>query len=454
MLNSANSSQKYLLFTFGCQMNEHDSEVLAGMLEALGYTPADNIESSAIILLNTCCVRETAENKVFSLLGRLRRQKLANPGLIIGVCGCMPQQENMASRIRQSFPHVDLVFGTYNVHQLPDLIARVEESRRTVLEVWPGSPVITEDLPVKRKAGVRAWLTIMYGCNNFCTYCIVPYVRGRERSRKPEDIVSEAADLAGRGYKEIVLLGQNVNSYGKDSEGGFDFADLLVRLEDVDGIERIRYMTSHPRDFNEKLIKIIAGSAKVCEHFHLPVQAGSNRILKEMGRGYTREEYLSLIKKIRLLIPRAAVTSDIMVGFPGESADDFEETMDLVQQSRFDSAYTFIYNTRPGTPAAGMEGQVPEEVKKERIQALIKLQNKISLERSVEEVGRIQEVLVEGAGNKGADLLYGRNRGNKIVLFPGGKDLTGEIVPVKITSAQIAHLAGERVFKEKSISQD
>lgn len=437
--------KSYIIKTFGCQMNEHDSEVLAGMLEALGYTPAGTIESAGIILLNTCCVRETAENKVFSMLGRLRRLKLKNPELIIGVCGCMPQQENMAARIRQLFLHVDLVFGTYNVHQLPDLIARVEESRKTILEVWAGSPATTEDLPVKRKAGVRAWLTIMYGCNNFCAYCIVPYVRGKERSRRPEDIMSEAVDLAGRGYKEIILLGQNVNSYGKDSGSGLDFADLLERLEDVSGIERIRYMTSHPRDFNDKLIKIIAGSEKVCEHFHLPVQAGGNRILKKMGRGYTREEYLNLIAKIRDLIPRATVTTDIMVGFPGEDEDDFNDTMDLVQQVRFDSAYTFIYNTRPGTPAAGMEGQVPAEVKKERIQALIRLQNKISLERSVAEIGSTQEVLVEGESKKGAGLHYGRNRGNKMVLFPCEKDLAGEIIPVKITTAQIAHLAGERV---------
>jgi len=370
---------------------------------------------------------------------------MGNPELIIGVCGCMPQQEHMAARIRQLFPYVDLVFGTHNVHQLPELITRVEESREAVTEVWPGSPVIKEDLPVRRKEGVRAWLTIMYGCNNFCTYCIVPYVRGRERSRKPEDIVAEAASLAGQGYKEIILLGQNVNSYGKDSGSGFDFADLLKKLEDESGIERIRYMTSHPRDFNEKLIKVIAASAKVCEHFHLPVQAGSNKILKKMGRGYTREAYLNLIAEIKALVPLATVTTDIMVGFPGESQEDFNDTMDLVRQARFDSAYTFIYNTRPGTPAAGMEGQVSEEEKKERIQNLIRLQNRISLERSIEEIGRIQEVLVEGESKKGKGLQFGRNRGNKMVLFPSAEDLTGKTIKVRITAAQIAHLAGEIV---------
>jgi tRNA-2-methylthio-N6-dimethylallyladenosine synthase len=426
-------------------MNEHDSEILAGMLEAVGYTPADSVNEASVVLLNTCCVRETAENKVFSLLGRLRRQKLENPDLIIGVCGCMPQQENMAARIAQLFSHVDLVFGTHNAHQLPELLSRVSESRKTVQEIWTGSKGVYERQPVKRKEGVRAWVTITYGCNNFCTYCIVPYVRGRERSRKKEDIVSEAAGLAAEGYKEIVLLGQNVNSYGKDLEGDHDFASLLQCLEGVNGIERIRYMTSHPRDFNERLIAAIAGLRKVCEHFHLPVQAGSNRILKEMNRGYTREQYLGLIKKIRSYVPQANITTDIMVGFPGEDEDDFSDTMDLVRQARFDSAYTFIYNTRPGTPAADMEGQVPEEVKKERIQALIKLQNKISLEKNMEEVGRRQEVLVEGESRKEDGLLLGRNRGNKLVMFAGGWDLRGEIVKVRITGAQLAHLSGEIV---------
>lgn len=435
--------KSYFIITFGCQMNEHDSEILAGMLEAVGYNPADSANEASVVLLNTCCVRETAENKVFSLLGRLRRQKLENPDLIIGVCGCMPQQENMAARITKLFSHIDLVFGTHNAHQLPELLSRVSESRKTVQEIWTGFKGVYEGHPVKRKEGVRAWVTITYGCNNFCTYCIVPFVRGRERSRKKEDIISEAAGLAAEGYKEIVLLGQNVNSYGKDLEGSHDFASLLQCLDGVNGIERIRYMTSHPRDFNERLITAIAGSRKVCEHFHLPVQAGSSRILKEMNRGYTREHYLRLIEKIRSYVPQANITTDIMVGFPGEDENDFGETMDLVRQARFDSAYTFIYNTRPGTPAADMEGQVPEEVKKERIQALIKLQNKISLEKNMEEVGRCQEVLVEGESRKEDGLLLGRNRGNKFVMFAGGGDLTGEIVMVRVTGARLAHLSGD-----------
>jgi tRNA-2-methylthio-N6-dimethylallyladenosine synthase len=424
-------------------MNEHDSEVLAGMLEAIGYTPADSIDAADVVLLNTCCVRETAENKVFSFLGRMRRQKLENPGLIIGVCGCMPQQENMAARIAQLFPHVDLVFGTHNAHQLPELINKVSESRKTVKEIWTGSGGIPEGLPIKRKDSVRAWVTITYGCNNFCTYCIVPYVRGRERSRKKEDILAEVNMLAGEGYKEIVLLGQNVNSYGKDLAGGIDFAALLQELAEIDRIKRIRYMTSHPRDMDENLIKTIAGSEKICEHFHLPVQAGSNRILQNMNRGYTREYYLGLIEKIRAYIPLAAVTTDIMVGFPGEGEDDFNDTMDLVRQARFDSAYTFVYNTRLGTPAADMEAQVPDEIKSARIQALIKLQNKIGLEKNLEEVGREQEVLVEGKSKKEDGLQFGRNRGNKLVIFPYGRDLLGEIIRVRITGAHQAHLTGE-----------
>ena len=435
--------KSYVIVTFGCQMNEHDSEVLAGMLESIGYAPTDSINTAAIVLLNTCCVRETAENKVFSLLGRLRRQKLENPDLIIGVCGCMPQQENMDARITRLFPHVDLVFGTQNAHQLPELINKVSESRKTVKEIWTGTGGIQEGLPIKRKISVRAWVTITYGCNNFCTYCIVPFVRGRERSRKKEDILSEVKVLAGQGYKEIVLLGQNVNSYGKDLAGELDFALLLQELEDINGIRRIRYMTSHPRDFNERLIRVIAGSNKVCEHFHLPVQAGSSRILEKMNRGYTREYYLGLIEKIRSYIPHAAITTDIMVGFPGEDEDDFNETLDLVRQARFDSAYTFIYNTRPGTPAADMRAQVSEEVKKRRIQALIKLQNQIGLEKNMEEVGCEQEILVEGISKKESGLQLGRNRGNKIVLFPYSKDLSGETVRVRITEAHLARLAGE-----------
>jgi len=434
--------KSYNIKTFGCQMNEHDSEVLAGMLEAMGYRSTEDAGKADLVLLNTCCIRETAENKVFSYLGRLRRQKVANPAMIIGVCGCMPQQEGMAARMHQLFPHVDLVFGTHNVQQLPVFIDRILAERKPVLEIWPEAAEITEGLPTVRKEGLRAWVTIMHGCDNYCTYCIVPYVRGRERSRGPDVIVREMAALGRDGFKEVVLLGQNVNSYGKDLKYPMDFAGLLEKLDGVNGIARIRYMTSHPRDFNEKLIRVIARLGKVCEHFHLPVQSGSNRILKEMHRGYTREHYLSLVEKIKFYIPTAVITTDIMVGFPGEDDDDFQATMDLVKQVRFDSSYTFVYNARPGTPAAEMAEQVPEKTKKQRIQDLIKLQNSVSMEKNKEEEGSRQEVLVEGKSNIDPGLVYGKSRGNKTVVFPGNIILTGAIAPVTITRAHLAYLEG------------
>ncbi len=432
----------YHIRTFGCQMNEHDSEVLAGILEKIGYEPVADVVKADIVLLNTCCVRETAENKVFSFLGRLRPQKAKNPGMIIGVGGCMTQQEGMASRIRRLFPHVDLVFGTHNLHRLEEYLARITGRREPVSEIWPSPRGSTEGLPHKRRAGISAWVTITYGCNNFCTYCIVPHVRGRERSRKPEEIIAEVTALGQKGFKEVVLLGQNVNSYGKDLEKELDFAELLKKLDSIDGIIRIRYMTSHPRDFNERLIQTIASSAKVCEQFHLPVQAGSNIILKNMNRGYTREDYFKLIAKIKAALPHATLTTDIMVGFPGETDGDFEQTLDLIRQIRFDNAYTFVYNTRPGTPAAKMAGQVPREVKKQRIQTLIKLQNGISLEKNREAVGQVQEILVEGEGLKGELFLCGRNRGGKMVFFKGGRELFGCPVPVTIENAHLAYLAG------------
>jgi tRNA-2-methylthio-N6-dimethylallyladenosine synthase len=362
--------------------------------------------------------------------------------MIIGVCGCMPQQEGMASRLRQLFPYVDMIFGTHNVSQLPVFIDRILAERKPVLEILTEPDEVIEGLPAARKEGLRAWVTIMHGCDNYCTYCIVPYVRGRERSREPEDIIKEMAGLGKEGFKEVVLLGQNVNSYGKDLTPPLDFAGLLEKLDGVSGIQRIRYMTSHPRDFNEKLIRTIAKTGKVCEHFHLPVQSGSSRILQKMHRGYTREQYLDLIKKIKQHIPEAIITTDIMVGFPGEDDNDFKATMDLVRQVRFDSSYTFVYNARPGTPAAEMADQVPEEIKKERIQELIRLQNTISMERNKEEEGTQQEVLVEGESNIGQGLVFGKSRGNKTVVFPGDKTLIGATVLVTITQAHLAYLEG------------
>jgi tRNA-2-methylthio-N6-dimethylallyladenosine synthase len=441
-----NGNGKYQVIVFGCQMSEHDSEVLAGQLEDMGYQKTEEQSEANIILLVTCCVRETAENKVWGLLGRLRKLKQNKPNLIIGVCGCLPQQKDMGTSIKKRFPHVDLIFGTHNVHELPRFINQLQESQETVLEVWSDADAVVENIPVSRAPGLKAWVTIMYGCNNFCTYCIVPYVRGRERSREPENIVAEIEELVAQGYKDITLLGQNVNSYGKEFEPTFDFADLLKRLNEIEGLERLRYTTSHPRDFTEKLIDVIAASDKVCENFHLPIQAGSNEVLKKMHRGYTRETYLDLISKIRNKVPNASITTDIMVGFPGETEEDFADTLDIVRRVRYDSAFTFVYNVRTGTPAAKMPDQIPDEVKTRRIQELIGLQNKISLENNINMVGKIEEVLIEGPTKNNPNRYAGRTRTNKLVIIDGESvDMVGNFVTVKIIAGHQTHLDGEIV---------
>lgn len=431
----------YHIITYGCQMNEHDAEIMAGTLEQMGYIYADQREDADIILVNTCCVRETAESKVFGLLGRLRELKGKNPDLIIGIGGCMTQQEEAAGRIKSRFPHVDIIFGTHSLHELPDLIRQVETKKNSLLIHRREALEIAEGLPVKRASGIKAWVPITYGCNNFCTYCIVPYVRGRERSRKPADIINDIKDLAQAGYQEVTLLGQNVNSYGKDIKNT-DFAELLKQVNDIEGISRIRFMTSHPRDFHEYLIRVIAGLEKVCEHFHLPVQAGSNNVLKAMNRGYTREYYLEVVKRIKDMIPEAAITTDIMVGFPGESERDFEDTMDLVERVRYEGAFTFVYNIRKGTPAAGMKDQVPEEVKSLRIQRLVNRQNEIALELNRREAGRVHQVLVEGKSKTNEMMLSGRTRTNKLVVFPDRGAEVGNTVSVLISNGSLTYLEG------------
>lgn len=438
-------TQYYHIMTFGCQMNERDSEILAGMLHEMGYEPTDDIHASDIILLNTCCVRETAENKVWGRIGELKHLKSEKPDLILGICGCMTQQPEVGEKIRRRAPHVDIIFGTHNVHQLPQLIGRVIDERKTIVDIWETEGDIVENLPSKRVEGVKSYVTIMYGCNNFCTYCIVPYVRGRERSRNVTDIAREVSQLAKEGYKEVMLLGQNVNSYGKDLEPRIEFADLLTELENIDDLFRIRYMTSHPRDFNDRLIKVIASSKKVCEHFHLPVQAGGNNVLKRMNRGYTKEGYMELVQKIRTHVPHASITTDLIVGFPGETDDDFAQTMDLLEKVRFDAAFTFVYNKRSGTPAAEMPDQVPGEVKKNRIQKLISLQNTISMEKNLLEAGKTHEILVEGRNKGNSDLMEGRTRTNKLVLFKGEENLKGRLVRVNIVESGTWHLDGELV---------
>jgi tRNA-2-methylthio-N6-dimethylallyladenosine synthase len=423
-------------------MNEYDSELMAGLLEGMGYQLTESLPEADVVLLNTCCVRESAENKVWGLLGTLKRYKRKKPDLIVGVSGCLPQQNGVAEEIKKRFPVVDLVLGTHNRHELPRLIDEVREGRGPVDAVLREAGDIPEGLPVRRKSGLRAWVPVIHGCNNFCTYCVVPYVRGRERSRRPEDILKEVCGLVAAGYREVTLLGQNVNSYGRDLGAGTDFADLLSDLDRVDGLWRIRFTTSHPRDFSEKLIDTIARAAKVCEHVHLPAQAGSNRVLRRMNRGYTREYYLELVEKIRAAIPGVALSTDLMVGFPGETGDDFEDTLDLVRRVRYDQAFTFVYNPRRGTPAAGWPDQVPAAEKSARIQELIRVQKEIGLARNRAEEGRVLEVLVEGPSATRPELLAGRSRTNKTVVFPGDPKLVGKLVWVRIEQGQLTHLVG------------
>lgn len=434
---------KYFILTFGCQMNLHDSEVMAGILEDIGYIAAENKEQADILLINTCCVRETAENKIYGLLGRLRKLKYEKPALIVGIGGCMTQQEKVAKEIKTRFPFINLIFGTENYHRLAELLKTAQDSQKTVLELSRQINPVIEGLPIKRASGPRAWVVVTYGCNNYCTYCIVPYVRGNERSRRPEHIISEVKDLAAHGCREITLLGQNVNSYGKDLEQPIDFAGLLAEINKISGLDRIRFVTSHPRDFNQHLIDTISNCEKVCEHIHLPVQAGSNHILKKMNRGYTREQYISLVESIRQSIPGVSITTDIMIGFPGESNQDFQDTLDLIEEIRFDSAFTFIYNRRQGTPATLMEGQLPDYVKSERIKVLIDLQNKISKEINLREAGKKHWLLVEGISKTNQQLLSGRTRSNKMVIFPGPPYLNRKIAEVEITGGKLTHLEGK-----------
>lgn len=436
---------KYKIITYGCQANERDSETHAGMIERMGYQEAETLEEADLILFNTCCVREKAEQKVFSKIGELKVLKSNNPQLIIAVGGCMVQQEGMPQLIRRRAPHVDLIIGTHNIHELPQLIENVRLLNSPQVNVWQERSEIVEGLPIHRQNSFKALVNITYGCNNFCTYCIVPYVRGREKSRQLEHILQEIRQHEQEGVKEIMLLGQNVNSYGKDLEPPLTFARLLTEVDRIEGIRRIRYMTSHPKDFTDELIAAIAKLDKVCRHFHLPVQAGSDKILQRMNRGYTREQYFTLLEKIRDSFPDSSITTDIIVGFPGETEDDFAQTMDLVERCRFDSAYTFIYSTRSGTPAAKMSEQVPTAVKKERLQRLMALQNKISREINETYQNKIVEVLVEGRSEDGKGLLTGRSSTNKSVLFQGDDNLEGNLVKVQIRKPQTWVLKAELV---------
>jgi tRNA-2-methylthio-N6-dimethylallyladenosine synthase len=441
-MNNINTNQdrKFYLKTMGCQMNEHDSEVIIGILVNLGYTQTEELTEADLILYNTCSVRDNPERKVYGHIGAFKALKEQNPNLIIGICGCMPQQAAERANILDKLPHVDLVFGTHNIHRLPELLERAQTGER-VVEVWEDSQEIIEDLPVIRQNSLKAFVNVIYGCNNFCSYCIVPYTRGREKSRHPQDIVHEITRLAEAGYKEVTLLGQNVNTYGVDLGIGTEFADLLAMINEISGIERIRFTTSHPKDMKDSLIEAMASLPKVCEHLHLPVQAGSDRILKIMNRRYTSAYYLDLVAKIKEAIPNISLTTDLIVGFPGETEEDYEDTLALVEKVQFSSAFTFIYSPRTGTPAAKMKNQVPEEVKKDRIYRLIELQNDISLRYMQAQIGKTEEILVDEVMAKTKE-LSGRTRTNKQVLFEGSPDLVGKLVNVKITEAKTWSLRG------------
>lgn len=435
----------YFIETWGCQMNEEDSEKLSGMLLSMGYTACQNREQADVIIFNTCCVRENAELKVHGNLGQLKGLKRQKKDLIIAVCGCMMQQKGIPQEISKKYPFVDIIFGTHNLHKFPEYLNRVLMNDERILEIESGSDEIVEGMTIDRKSSLKAFVTIMYGCNNFCTYCVVPQVRGREKSRKSEDIVNEIKALASEGYKEITLLGQNVNSYGLGLEEDIDFPKLLRKINEIDGIERIRYMSSHPKDFSDDLISAMKDCDKVCNQLHLPVQSGSDVVLKAMNRHYTKEEYIEKINKIKSLIPDLAITTDIIVGFPGETEEDFEETLDLIRRVRYDSAFMFIYSNRKYTRADMMPNQIPDDVKHERFNRLVETVNSICAEINLTYQDKIVQVLVEGASKNDSTRLSGRTDNGKLVNFTGDESSIGKIVNVKITKPKSFSLEGEQI---------
>ena len=437
------SNTKYLkMLTYGCQMNFSDAERMEGELSKLGYVSTEDMAKADLIMINTCCVRETAEDKVYGKIGEIKALKRENPDLILGITGCMAQKEG--ERLIKRAPHIDFVLGTNKIHEVVATVKKLEESQvKHVVDTEINETEMPEDISIHRKTPLSAWVPIMYGCNNFCTYCIVPYVRGRERSRLPEEIIDEVREAVKQGYREVTLLGQNVNSYGKDHQKA-TFVELLSMVDRVDGIERVRYMTSHPKDLSDEVIDVIKNSQHICNHFHLPVQYGSNKILKAMNRVYTVESYKALVRKIRAAVPDASITTDLIVGFPGETEEDFQELLQFLEDIRYDQAYTFIYSKRSGTPAAEMENQVNDDVKHERLNRLMELQNKISLEKNVALKDRTVQVMVEGPSANDDKVWSGRTTTNKLVLWPyQGSEQPGDFVNVKICQPQTWVLKGE-----------
>ncbi|MCI8354687.1 MAG: tRNA (N6-isopentenyl adenosine(37)-C2)-methylthiotransferase MiaB [Lachnospiraceae bacterium] len=432
--------------TFGCQMNARDSEKLSGILERAGYELTDD-EGADFVIYNTCTVRDNANQRVYGRLGHLGSLKKKNPDKRVALCGCMMQEPSVIEKIRKSYGFVDLIFGTHNIYKFAELLVLMFESDQTVIDIWEETDQIVEELPAERKYSFKSGINIMFGCNNFCSYCIVPYVRGRERSRNPEDIVREIEALARDGVVEVMLLGQNVNSYGKNLDSPMSFAQLLLAIEKIEGIQRIRFMTSHPKDLSDELIEVMKNSKKICRHLHLPLQSGSTRILERMNRRYTKEQYLSLVDKIRNRIPDISITTDIIVGFPGETPEDVDETIDVVRRVKFDNAFTFIYSRRTGTPAAAMEQVAPETVR-EGFDRLLKAVQDTAKERAALLNGQVLDALAEEVNEQDPSMLNGRLSNNMIVHFKGGRELVGRILPVRLTQCCGFYYTGELAGKE------
>lgn len=435
--------KKVKMLTYGCQMNFSDAERMTGELARIGYEETEDMNEADLIMINTCAVRETAEDKVYGKIGEIKGLKRQNPNLILGITGCMAQKEG--EKLIKRAPHIDFVLGTNKIQQVVATVQALEnEEARHIVDTAINEAEMPEDMAINRKTALSAWIPIMYGCNNFCTYCIVPYVRGRERSRLPEDIIAEIKEVVAQGFKEVTLLGQNVNSYGKDHKKA-TFAELLAMVDDIEGIERVRYMTSHPKDLSDEIIEVIKNSKHICTHFHLPVQYGSDNMLKRMNRVYTVAKYKETVRKIREAIPDCSLTTDLIVGFPGETEEDFQQLMEFIAEIRYDAAYTFIYSKRSGTPAAEMPDQIDDECKHQRLNRLMELQNKISLEINQSLEGKIMEVMVEGPSQNNEAVWSGRTSSNKLVLWNHGEEKIGDLINVRITQPQTWVLKGERV---------